>query len=637
VLLFGAGVQIARSWRATDVGRELAIFHDAKPVDAETRRWLRDGADRLARFDGAGARESFRHAAASSKGSLPGEALAWDGVARGEQSLGEIGRAAEAARRAGALIARHADALPRGEAERLRARALAANRNWNAAIAALEGLFSAEPERVDVGLDLVSTLLACGRTEAADTALGRLRQLAPSRDQDAADPRIDLQEAEVAMQLCEYQRAAAVASRARDRAAKLQAVALSQRAARVRAEAIGRLDQRDEARRDLASIANRDLALGLTGEAAAARLALAIVLLRTANKDDTRRTLEAALAGCAQSGDRRCEIAARALLAMMAGREGKLKEAIPVVETAVADARAIGDRWCEGYVLNQLHVLYNWADDPAAHKAIAEQLLAALRDSGNRRDLMTALTNLALVAVEALEVEKAETYIVEAEGLARRGGSEFASASVDRARGTLEQARGDFDLARKSYTSALDKARQAAVPWNIGNYLYDLAWLEVAADRPGPAAEYAREGVAAFNAVGDTLMAASTEGALAWSEARQGNSAAARRRLAAIEKAVADDGSDTARFTFLDIDAHVAAATGDWRRAIRIRRQTLRMATEWNARGVMITQQTALAEALHGAGDRRALEKLVAEMLPEVERNGLRGIARELRALLASG
>jgi hypothetical protein len=178
VLLFGGGVQIVRSWRAADAGRELAIFHDAEPVDSETRRWLRDGADRLARFDGAGARASFRHAAASSKGRLPGEALAWDGVARGEQSLGEIGRAAEAARRAGALIARHADALPRGEAERLRARALAANRNWNAANPALEGLFSREPERVDIGLDLVSTLLACGRTEAADTALGRLRQLA---------------------------------------------------------------------------------------------------------------------------------------------------------------------------------------------------------------------------------------------------------------------------------------------------------------------------------------------------------------------------------------------------------------------------------------------------------------------------
>ena len=169
-------------------GSEVAIFPRARPVDSETRRWLRDGAGRLARFDGIGARDSFRRATASSKGSLPGEALAWDGLARAESSLGEIGRAAEGARRAGALIAKNPDVLPPHEAERLRARALAANRDWKAAIAALEGLFGAQPERVDVGLDLVSTLLACGRTEAADTALGRLRQLAP-QSAGSGDPR----------------------------------------------------------------------------------------------------------------------------------------------------------------------------------------------------------------------------------------------------------------------------------------------------------------------------------------------------------------------------------------------------------------------------------------------------------------
>lgn len=80
----------------------------------------------------------------------------------------------------------------------------------------------------------------------------------------------------------------------------------------------------------------------------------------------------------------------------------------------------------------------------------------------------------------------------------------------------------------------------------------------------------------------------------------------------------------------------MAAATGDWRRAVELRRQTVRMTTEWKERGLVVTEQLYLAEALHGAGDRRALEALVADMLPEVERRGLRGVARRLRALLAS-
>ena len=631
VLSLAAIGPIAGWWRDARPGKEVAIYHQAGPVDRETRRWLRDGATRLARFDGTGARDSFRRAASTSKGRVPGEALAWDGVARAESSLGEIGRAAEAARRAGALIAGHAGVLPQHEAERLRARALAANRNWKAAIAALEGLFGAQPERVDIGLELVGTLVASGRTEAADTALGRLRQIGTG-----GDPRIDLIEAEVALQLSEFQRAAAAAARARARAASLQAVALGQRAARVHAEALGRLDRREEARRELAAIIARNQALGLNGETAAARLALGVVLMRYAGGDETRQTIGAALAGCMQSGDRRCEITARALLATIGGMEGKLTESIRAADAALADARAIGDRWCEGYVLSQLHVLYNWADDGAALEAIEEPLLAALRDSGNRRLLSMTLTNLAVVEIEALELEKAEAHIVEAEALARRVGSQLGNASIDRTRGYLEETRGDLDLARKSYLSAVDKGRQAGVPWAIGNYLSDLAWLEVAADRPGPAAESAREAIAAFTAVGDKLMVSTNEGVLAWSEARQGNGAAARKRLSAIRRTAAEDGSATARFTFLDIEAHVAAATGDWRRAIELRRETVRMAGEWNARGVVIRQQTQLAKALHHAGDRRALETLVAGMLPEVDRHGLRGVARELRALVSS-
>jgi tetratricopeptide (TPR) repeat protein len=641
LLVVAGSWQIASRWRARP-GNEVAIYYDARPVDAETRRWLRDGAGRLARLDGAGARDSFRRATVSAKGSLPGEALAWDGLARAESSLGEIGRAAEGARRAGALIAGHADALPRHEAERLRACALAANRDWNAAIAALEGLFGAQPERVDIGLDLVRTLLACGRTDAADTALGRLRQIAPQHGSSGdpridlhRDPRIDLVEAEVALQLSEYQRAAAAASRAGERAAALQAVALGQRAARMRAEATGLLDRRDEARRELAAIAERNQALGLTDEAAAARLSLAFVAMRSVSGEEARSILDAALAGCTRAGDRRCEISARTLLAMLDGMQGKLAEAIPAANAALADARAIGDRWVEGYVMSQLHVLYNWADDQAAIEAMNEPLLAALRDSGNRQALARTLTNLSLVAIEALDLEKAEDYLAEAELLTRRVGSQLGNAAVDRARGYLEQRRGDLDLARKSYMAAVDKARQAGVPGALGNYLYDLAWLEVAADRPGPAAERARESIAAFNAVGDKQMIADVEGVLAWSEARQGHAEAAQRHLAAIRQAAANSESPTAGFTLLNTEAHVAAAGGDWRRAIKIRREMIGMATKWNARGVVIEQQAELAVAYHQAGDRRALEKLLAELMPELDRHGLRGLARGLRAMLA--
>jgi len=631
LLIAVVGWQFVSRWRATQPGREVAIYHDASPIDSQTRRWLRDGAERLARLDGLGARDSFRRATESSKGTLPGEALAWDGVARAEGSLGEIGRSADAARRAAALLDGHVDALPKDEAERLRARALAANRDWDPAIAALEGLFGAQPERLDIGLDLVATLLACGRTEAADTALGRLRQLATNDD-----PRIDLIEAEVALQLSEFQRAAAAASRARERAATMHAVALGQRAARVHAEAIGRLDRRDEARSELTSIVARNIALHLTRETAAARVALGPILMRVASTDETRRTLEAALDGCVQAGDRRGETLARVQLAVVAGKEGKLAEAIRAADVALADARAIGDRWSEGYVLSMRLTLYGWAHDEAATFATIEPTLAALRESGNRRLLMGTLTNAAVPAIEALDLEKAEAYIVEAEGLAHRVGSQVGSAYVDGARAYLERTRGDLDLARKSYASAIEKARRAGVPSVVADYVSELAWLELEDDRPDAAVEYAQEAIAQFNTLGDTRSALKTEGVLACRDAQRGDSAGAQRRLAKLRKGAAEDGSEHARFNLLVIEARMAEAAGDWRRAIELRRQTVRMASAWKAPGLLIEEQRYLAKALHGAGERRELKTLVAGLLPACERHGLRGIARDLRALVAN-
>ncbi len=640
VVLFAASWEIAGrrdQARTTQPNSELAIYRDTPKIDPETRRWLVDGADKLARFDAAGARASFLQATKSSRGRVPDEALAWDGVSRAESSLGEIGRSADAARRAATLLGAAAGTLPPHEVQRLRARAYAANRDWNRAITTLEALFSTQPARVDIGIDLATTLLACGRTDAAETIVGRLRQLAPRQrsDDPGDDPRIDLLEAEVALQSSEFQRAAAAAIRARDRANRLQAVALSRRAARVHGEAIGRMGRREEARRELEQIAADDARLGLAREAAVARLALGPILLRD-NSAGALRVLEEALAGCTSTDDRRCAILARSQLAILAGRADRSQDAIREARAAVADARAIHDRWAEGYALAQLLTVYNWADDDAGTHATADETLMALRESGNRALLMSTLTNLAILANEALELEKAETYLVEAEGLARRVGSQIAYASIDRARGYLEERRGDHDLARKSYTSAVERARRAGVPMSVANYLSDLAWLELADDRPAPAAERAKEAIAAYESVGDMRAATETEGVLAWAEARMGNVAAARQRLEKLRKLAGEDGSPRARFDLLVIEARVAAAVEDWKRVIELRRETVRMAQGWNAQGLVVMQQAHLAEALHRAGERRALEKLVREMLPVAEQYGLRGITRDMRALLAS-
>lgn len=152
--------------------------------------------------------------------------------------------------------------------------------------------------------------------------------------------------------------------------------------------------------------------------------------------------LETALAGLRAAGDERGQITARLLLAVQAGKRGEIQEGIRSADAALADARRIGDRWMEGYALSQRQTLLNWADDVDAVNASIEPTLTALRDSGNRQVLMTTLGILAIVAIERLDLDQAEAYLAEAEGLARRVGSQLASASIDRSRGYLERRPG---------------------------------------------------------------------------------------------------------------------------------------------------------------------------------------------------
>lgn len=610
-------------WRTSTSSRshELAIFYETG---------LRDGAEKLERFDAAAARDSFRRAVEASRGRMPGEALAWDGVARAESVLGEVGRAADAARRAGALIAAGKVDLPRDEVERMRAAAQAADHEWSTAIPAFEELFAREPDRVDIGLAVVNALLHAGRTDAADAALGRVRQL-PS-----GDPRIDLVEAEVAHQLSEYQRAAAAAARGRERAQQLAATPLVLRAERLQAEAITRLDHREEARRALEPLIVRDTAAGMPREAAAARLALGAVLVRIGTAEETGRMLETALAGLRAAGDERGQITARVLLAMHTGSFGNLKAGIASMKAAVAQAQRIRDRAAEAYALSQLLVMFSWAEDEASLDAMIEPALTALRDAGNRYILVVTLGNLALPVIERLELDRAEAYLAEAEVLSRRVGSQFARASIERSRGYLHHTRGELELARERYASALEIANAAGVPIAKGAYLSDLAWVELDANRPDAAAALARESIAAFTSVEDVRAATETGAVLAWASARRGDVATARRCLEALRKQAEEDDSDGTRLLHLEAEAFVAAGLGDWRRAVELRRETVRLATKFKPRGIVVQQQVRLAHALRGLGDRRALEKLVAELLPEMDRLGLRGIARDLRALLAA-
>ncbi|HEV8238540.1 MAG TPA: serine/threonine-protein kinase [Thermoanaerobaculia bacterium] len=595
------------------------------PMSRASRRQFDAAIEQLRALDPAAALTTLTKLVAAD----PSSALGWDLVAQAEAALGEPGKASAAALRAHALAA----SLPADERARLAGRAAAAEQRWEPAIRGFEALLARQPERLDVGLDLVSTDVAAGRTEAALIALGRVRQLAAAAD----DPRVDLVEAEAALQSGEHQRAAAHAERARRRAAVVGGRVAAVRARVVHGLALRNLDQPADAERELRGALAEAHELGLRRDEAAARLALSSVAGGITQSAATRQEVEAALATYRAVGDARGEVSALCELARQLGMESAMEPAKKRIDEAVALARTSGDLWSLGNALATRLVIANWSGDDDAVMAGMPEALRALRASGNRKQLLTTLGNVSIMKIERLELAEVDTLLDEAQELARQVGSQLQRASVLRARGYLEQERGNWDRSRESYTAAVELARGSGNVRSLANYLSDLAWLEVSDERPAAAGKAAEEAIAAFRRAGDERSAVETMGALAWAEASRGEVAGARRHLAAMRAAIGPPGSanDESKFSWLVAEARVADALGDYETAREHRRETVRMAREWKAPGLLINQQLELADVLVKLHDPGAAPLLRA-VLAEAERRDLHEISREARRLLRS-
>jgi serine/threonine-protein kinase len=626
VAALAAGVAAGPWLRETEPRRAedaLAQVVAEAPMPRASRRSLEAALERLRALDPAAARTLLRQLLAVDASSP----LGWDLLAQAEAELGESARAAAAARRARSL----AGGLPAEERARLAARADAADAHWDAAIQGFEALLAQEPERLDVGLDLVAADTAAGRTEAALTVLGRLRQLAAAAD----DPRVDLAEAEAAHMGAEHQRAAALADRARRRALPLDGKVLAARARLLHGLALRHLDQDAAATREIRGAREEAARLGLRRDTAAARLALAAIASGGAQTAETRREVEAALAGFREVGDVRGEVVALCELAAQLGMEGELGRARRAVDEAVERARTRGDLWALGSALAFRMVILNWAGEDAAVVAEVQPTLRALRASGNRKVLLTTLGNVSTLLIDRLELAEVDSLLDEADELARRVGSQVERASVLSVRGLLAQTRGDYARARTSFGAAVELERASGRDWRLADSLSELAGLEVAADRPEAAAAAAEQAIAAYRRAGDERSANETTGVLAWADARRGDAASARRRLAAMRAAAAapESASDTASFAWLMAEARVAEALGDLRTARDRRRDTVRMAVEWKAPGLVLAHRLALARVLTGLREPEGTS-LARDVLAEAERHGLHGIAREARQLL---
>ena len=207
-------------------------------------------------------------------------------------------------------------------------------------IGELSARFAENPNRPEIGLELIAALLAAGRGDDAMGAVVRLRQLPGELGKG---PRIDLAEAEAALAVSEYQRAASAAGMAREGALRAQDGALARRAQVAQARALLRLSTPEEANRRMAELFTEAEAAGDEWAAVAALVVRAVAARKGAQAEEAGRLVAEALPRARALGDKRLEIETLTLRSRLEGESGAVDQGLATLEVALALAREEGD------------------------------------------------------------------------------------------------------------------------------------------------------------------------------------------------------------------------------------------------------------------------------------------------------
>jgi len=497
-------------------------------------------------------------------------------------------------------------------------------------IGELSTRFAEQPNRPEIGLELIDALLAAGRGHDAMGAVVRLRQLP---DPLGKGPRIDLAEAQAALAVSEYQRAAALAAAAQEGAERAHDAALSRRARLVQGRTLLRLSPPEEAARRMADLVVEAEAARDERTAVQALVVRAIAARKGAQAEEAGRLAAAVLPRARALGDARSEVEALALQARLEGESGAVDRGLETIETAIVRARAASDVAAEAGALLIKMALLNWGGKEGAEE-VGKLAVQRLRISGDREQLLTVLGNSAILYVNRAEFREADAVIAEAEPIALSLGSPRQRGNILRARGYLEDHRGDAAAARSSYQAAIAAARESGATSVIALYLSDLAGLELDDGRIDAAATAATEAVELFRSGGDERSALEAGAVLACVEASRGKIASARKRIATLSKSAAESDSLSAQFVVLMAEAKIAETLGELPRAVELRRKSVEMARGLDSTALVLSQRSLLALALDRAGQRDEAVALARELLPLAERLGVGDVVRDCRLIL---
>ena len=248
-----------------------------------------------------------------------------------------------------------------------------------------------------------------------------------------------------------------------------------------------------EGRRWLAT----SLAAGATapvGVRARALLAAGELALRQGDYPRADEDLEASLALCRETGDRRGEARSLSLLGWIASDRNELDRAGELLEEGLALTREAGMARYVSNTLNGLAGLNLFRGDYARAAALLEESLSLAREAGDVRGIAVYTSNLALTAVMAGEYERADAFAREAQEIFRKLGEVSGVAQASGLRGFLALVQNDLDRAEQLCVEAMRIFQELAQTPDVTHDLDILGGVAASRGDPQGSAAVGRDG-----------------------------------------------------------------------------------------------------------------------------------------------
>jgi serine/threonine protein kinase/Tfp pilus assembly protein PilF len=486
-LVSRAGARLREKLGAGDIApNDLAAVKAASPATTDAIRFYSEGLAKQRSYDYRAALALLQQAVAAD----PNYALAHSALSEAWNNIGHHDQAKEEAKRAFDLSAN----LSKEDRLWIEGHYRETTQENEKSLEVYRTLSALHPDNLEYGLRLAECQTRSGKSQEALTSLEALRKLAPpERD----DPRIDLDEADAASSISNWQRAQDATQRAIKKgnesgARLIVAMALSSEGARYSMHR-----KTDQAMADSEQAADIYASVGDLDSRAESLNLIALVLSERGDIAGAEKIYREDRDIHAKTGNQSALWVDLVNLALANNEQGNLKEGMESLQQALTLSRKLEDKYTESFSLLSIGGTLARQGDPRGARQFYEKSLEVCRESKKSGE-SNCLSWFASVFADQGDLPRAQSVLQENLELSGKSGSKGDMASALRDFSELLVKKSQLTEARAKCEQALSIHTQLGEANGVAWDRLGLAALSIEEGRPGDAEATARAATEAF-------------------------------------------------------------------------------------------------------------------------------------------